>query len=85
MKALFDKHKKMAEEDPMFTNVHMQQCLTLDENPGMITQGTSSDPYFNILSDYKGTSIKDLCLKNASTTEASVCVGSFKAITKASM
>lgn len=51
IKELFEKHKTMAEEDPMMTNVHMQNCLTAEENPAGNQQSNSPEPYFNVLSD----------------------------------
>lgn len=76
----------MEEADPIYSQVHMQKCLTADENPAAITKADGSvDPYFNVLSDYKGQSIKDLCLDNASKDEGSICVGSFKNIARAAV
>lgn len=61
----------------------MQKCLTPDEDAGAIkkTDG-SSDPYLNVLTDYKGTNIKDLCLDIPNKDDGSVCISHFKDIAK---
>lgn len=85
IKELFEKHKNLAEEDPMMTNVHMQNCVTETETPAALEKSQTAEPQFNVLTDQKGKSIKELCLEDASNDSASVCVGSFKAIAKASL
>lgn len=44
IKSIFEKHKTLTEEDPMMTNVHLQDCLTEAEMPAALKEGSSPDP-----------------------------------------
>jgi len=44
IKELFEKHKNLAEEDPMMTNVHMQNCVTETETPAALEKSQTAEP-----------------------------------------